>query len=422
VRSLLANRKVWIWAGAWILTRALIVSHVGFWNDVNGIQLEDVALYGAWADDLSAGILPTEEAWQYPPGAAFLLLLPELGWASYSDSFVAAMLAFDLLGLVLIATLSRREGSDAGVWVWLLAMPMLRALPVLRFDLVPAVIAIAALLVIHRRPNWFGALAGLGAAVKVWPIVVLLGEWDRRRLLYGCIAALVAIAYVFIVSAFAFDGDQLSFLTEQNGRGLQVEAVASLPWHLDHYITGEPPPNALRFGAWEIVSNTADTVADLLKWASLAALAAAAAWWLARARAIRDGREDLTTAVVSRDFVFTIVLFLVVTSRVLSPQYMVWLLGLAAVVLTARGSNLVRPAWIVVGAAVLSTSAYGFSGAYTGYFDVYGSPFNMLVRNVALLVAAADASITMVRLVRGKLGQNPAHGDQTRDRASPVAS
>jgi hypothetical protein len=407
VRSLLTNRKVWIWAGVWVLTRALIVSQVGFWNDVSGVQLEDVSLYGAWAGDLSAGILPNEEAWQYPPGAAFVLLLPELGWANYGHSFVATMLGFDLAGLVLIATLARREGSDAGVWVWLLAMPMLRTLPVLRFDLVPAVIAIAALLVIHRKPNWFGALAGLGAAVKVWPIVVLFGEWDRRRLFYACAAALVAIAYVFVVSAFAFDGDQLSFLTEQNGRGLQVEAVASLPWHVDHFVSGEPPPNALRFGAWEIVSNSADVVADLLKWASLAALAAAAAWWLARARAIRDGREDLAGAVVSRDFIFAIVLLLVVTSRVLSPQYMVWLLGLAAVVLTARSSHLVRPAWIVVGAAILSTSAYGFSGAYTGFFDVYGSPFNMIVRNLALLVAATDATITMAKLVRGRQPSGP---------------
>lgn len=407
MRSLLSNRKVWIWAGVWVLTRGLIVSHVGFWNDSTGIQLEDVSIYEVWADQLSSGILPNEEAWQYPSGAAFLLLLPELGWGNYGEAFVTTMLAFDLAGLVLLAILGRREGSDAGVWVWLLAMPMLRALPVLRFDLVPAVIAIAALVVIHRRPNWFGALAGLGAAVKVWPIVLLFGEWDRRRLLYACAAALVAIAYVFAVSAFAFDGDQLGFLSEQNGRGLQVESVASLPWHVDHYITGEEPHVALRYRAWEIESSVADAIAGLLKWASLAALFGAGAWWWARARAIRRGRQDLADAVVSRDFIFTVVLLLVVTSRVLSPQYMVWLLGLAAVVLTAGASRLRRPAWIVIAATVLTTSAYGSLGTYVSYYNVYGSPFNMLVRNLALLVAAIDATIVMVKLVRERQSGRP---------------
>lgn len=396
----IGNRKLWAWVGIWLLTRALVVVMVGFWRD-GGPQLEDVALYSAWVDDhLGMGSLPNDETWQYPPGAAFLLLIPDIGWSGYGDWFVATMLAFDFAGFLLIALLARREGSDVGVWVWLLAMPLLRALPVLRFDLVPTVAAVAALLVIHRRPAWFGVLAGVGAAIKVWPVILLFGEWDGRRLARAGLAALAAVIYVFVVAVFAFDSSPFHFLGEQGDRGLQVEAVASIPWHVEHLIGGEPPPNTVRYGAWEIVSHGADIVAGLLKWLAVAALAAAAAWWLARARAIRTGREDLKSAVVSRDFVFTVVLLLAVTSRVLSPQYMIWMLGLAAVVLSARASHLTRPAWIVVGAAILTTGAYGFTGAYTGYFDVYGSPFNMIVRNVALLVAAIDASVAMVRLVR----------------------
>jgi hypothetical protein len=401
MQSLLTSRKFWLWAIVWALTRFLIVSHVGFWNDSTGVQSEDVAIFGVWSEELGVHhTLPAEEAWQYPSGAALLMLLPRIGGGDFLEAFVVTMLVFDLIGFLLLAILGRREGSDAGVWVWLLAMPMLRALPVLRFDLAPTVIAIAALLVIHRRPTWFGALAGLGAMVKAWPIALLFGEWDRRRLLHACLGAAAAIALVFAVSAVAFDGNELGFLGEQNGRGLQVEAVASLPWHLDQYVTGQEPPTALRFRAWEITSHSADVVADLLKWAALAALVAAGAWWLARARAIRRGREDLTTAVVSRDFVFTVVLLLVVTSRVLSPQYMIWMLGLAAVVLTAGNSRLKRPAWIVIGAAVLTTSAYGPMGAYGTTFNVYGPAFIMLIRNLALLVAAIDASIAMYDLVR----------------------
>jgi hypothetical protein len=264
-------------------------------------------------------------------------------------------------------------------------MPLLRVLPVLRFDLVPTVIGIAALVVIHRRPNWFGALAGLGATVKVWPIAVLFGEWDRSRLLRAGAAAIATILLVFVISAVLF-GNQWAFLTEQNGRGLQIESVATLPWQVRQVVTGEVPPVALRFGAWEIASPSADVVASLLKWVAFGALVAAGAWWLARAREIRRGRIELADAAVSRDFVFTLVLLLVVTSRVLSPQYMIWMLGLAAVVLTASSSRVARPAWIVIGALILTTSAYG-------------SADDTLIRNVALLVAAVDASVTMLRLV-----------------------
>jgi hypothetical protein len=81
---------------------------------------------------------------------------------------------------------------------------------------------------------------------------------------------------------------------------------------------------------------------------------------------------------------------------------MIWMIGLSAVVLTARGSSLRRPAWTVVAAAVLTTAAYGPMGAYGTNYDVYGPAFLMLIRNVALIVAAVDASWTMVRLVRGR--------------------
>jgi len=378
---------LWIWVGVWVATRGLMVGDVGFWNHVSDLRLQDVNDYDVWSQYLTTNhALPDGETWQYPPGAAFLMLLPRLGLGTYGESFVGLMLLVDLVGLGLLAQLGRRTGNYTGVWVWLLGIPLLGTFPVLRFDLVPTVIGIAALVVIHRRPAWFGALAGLGASIKVWPIVLLFGEWDRRRLFRAVAAAIAAIALVLLVSAIAF-GDPARFLGEQNGRGLQEEAVATAPWQLRELITGEGPQRGIRYGAWEITSHNADVVAGLLKWLTLAALGAAAAWWWLRARAIRGGRTDLADAAVSRDFVFTIVLLLVVTSRVLSPQFMIWLLGLAAVVLTAGTTRLARPAWLVIGATILTTSAFG-------------SAESTLIRNLGLIAATVDASIAMILLVR----------------------
>jgi Glycosyltransferase family 87 len=386
VSQIRANRLVWIWLTVWIATRALIVANVGFWHDA-GPRLQDVNNYEVWSHYLTANhAIPGGESWQYPPGAAYLMLLPRLGPGAYGEAFVGLMLLVDLAGLALLALLGRRSDNFTGVWVWLLGVPLLGTFSVLRFDLVPTVIGIAALVVIHRRPNWFGALAGLGASIKAWPIVLLFGEWDRRRLIHATTAALGTIALVVVLSALAFD-DSTTFLSEQGARGLQEEAVATVPWQVQAMVTGEAPAREIRHGAWEIATPRADTVASLLKWLTVAALGAAAAWWWCRAKAIHAGRVDLADATVSRDFVFTIVLLLVVTSRVLSPQFMIWLLGLSAVVLMAGSTRLARPAWLVLGATILSTA-------------LFKSPENIVLRDLALLAAALDASIAMVAMVR----------------------
>lgn len=384
VAGALRSPRLWIFLGVWVLTRAMIVANVGFWHD-GPIEFEDVFRYEDWSNEIvEMGALPATDTWQYPPGAAAVMLIPRLSGGEFPESFIVMMLLFDLVGLGLIASFGRREERDAGVWVWLLGMPALYAFPILRFDLVPTVIAMAALLALARRPLWFGALAGIGATIKVWPILVLFGEWDRRRLSRALAAAVAACLAVLIASTIAF-GDSSGFLGEQSGRGLQMESVAALPWYVRDLVTGEAVPQMVRYGSYEIPSAAADTVADLLKFASLLALAAAAAWWWGRDRAIRAGRSDLANAATGYDFVFAIVLVLVVVSRVLSPQFMIWLLGLAAFVLCSRDSRLRVPAWIVFGAT---------------FVPALSSTQGTILRNSALLVAAAYSVWTLAMALR----------------------
>jgi hypothetical protein len=388
VRSLLGDRKHWIWLAIWLATRALIVAEVGFWATAHP-HLQDVGNYATWSHVLtSEGAFPGGDAWQYPPAAGLLMLIPRILPGGYGEAFVGLMLLADFIGLMLLARLGRRSGNDTGVWVWLLGMPLLGTFAVLRFDLVPTVIAIAALLVVHRRPQWFGALAGLGAAIKLWPVLVLFGEWDQRRLLRSALAAVAMVAVVFVATAIVF-GNPADFLSNGGDRGLQEEAVATIPWQLEQIVLGDPYPRAIRFGAWEIDSPTAKTVATVLELLTLAALAGAAAWWWRWRQRIREGWDWLADAAVSRDFVFTIVLLVVVTSRVLSTQYMVWLLGLAAVVLSAGTARLARPAWVVVGAAALSLATFK-------------SPELTLIRNLALLGATVDAAVATIGMLRDR--------------------
>ncbi|MFN8215832.1 MAG: glycosyltransferase family 87 protein [Solirubrobacterales bacterium] len=385
--------QAWLWLAIWVVTRALTVAEVGFWWS-RGPRLEDVARYDAWSHHLTQLLaFPDGPAWQYPPGAGLLMLLPRLAPFGYGEAFVALMLVADLVGLVLLARLGRESGNRTGVWVWLLAMPLLGPFAVLRFDLVPTVIVIGALLVVHRRPGRFGALAGLGAAIKLWPALLLFAEWQRSRLRTAVLAALAVGALVLVASTIAF-GDSVGFLTNGGDRGLQEEAVATIPWQVGQIVSGDPYAREIRFGAWEVAGGVAGDVANLLRVLSLAALLAAATWWWLRARAIRAGRAQLGEAAVSRDFVFALVLVIVVVSPVLSTQYMVWLLGLAAVVLSAGSPRLRRPAWIVVGATAVSTATFR-------------NPELIVLRDLALLAAAVDATAAMVRAL-GRPDEAPA--------------
>jgi Glycosyltransferase family 87 len=380
------SRKTWIWLALWLSTRALIVAEVGFWASPH-LHLQDVGTYEHWSHHLTGDhAFPGGNAWQYPPGAGLLMLLPRLAPFGYGEAFVGLMLLADLAGLLLLARLGRRSGDDTAVWVWLLGMPLLGTYSVLRFDLVPTVLAIGALLVIHRRPRWFGALAGLGATIKLWPALVLFGEWDRSRLLRSVLVAAAVVALVLAASTIAF-GDAIGFVSHGKGRGLQEEAVGAIPWQLGQIFGGDPYPREVHNGAWEVAAPVADTVATALRLLTLGALAAAAVWWRCRERAIRAGQARLAAAGVSLDFVFTLVLLVVVTSPVLSPQYMVWLLGLGAVVLSAGSASLRRPAWIVIGAAALSTATFR-------------SPELTLLRDLALLWATVEAATAMVQVLR----------------------
>ena len=391
LRSLFRSRMFWIWTAVWIVAGALMVVQVGFWNHVNGVNYQDTNQYSLWSEILAhQRIMPPEDTWQYPPGAAFLLLVPRIvvHWfgAAYQPSFMVTMILVDLAGLGVMIHLARRTGRNVGVWIWLLAMPLLQAFPILRFDLVPTVLIMAALAVVHRRPAWFGALVGLGAAIKIWPIVALFGEWNRRRLLRSAVVAVGVIALAFAIAAHMF-GDQSTFIDNQDVRGLEVEAVGAMPWYLRQTVTGETAATVQRDGSLEISSGVADAIAVVLKWLGLLVLVAAALWWVARDRGIRRGRLDLGEAAVSIDFIFTVVLLQIVVSRVLSPQYMVWLVGLSAVILTAGTRRMARPGWMVVGAVVLTAG-------------LYQSPANMLIRNTTLLVASLDAALAMVLLLR----------------------
>jgi len=93
----------------------------------------------------------------------------------------------------------------------------------------------------------------------------------------------------------------------------------------------------------------------------------------------------------------TAVLISMITSRVLSPQYTVWILGLLAI------TAFEPPRYFNKIAALLCISAFAGNLIYPGYYIAYevGEPFAMLIQTVRLMTLLAATIICFVSLLEG---------------------
>lgn len=397
----------------WLLTRGLILALVFLIGRGDAARMQDVGYYLEVARHIvDTRTMPATEMWQYPPGAALVLVMPLLaGVAGYATAFVLFMAACDAAITRMLLALGRRHGSRLGLWAWLLAMPWLREYPMLRFDLVPALLAVAALAVLARRPALLGLLAGAGALVKAWPVIVLAAEWRPRRVLVATVlAATTFLGGIGIAGALL--GPQGGALDNQAGRGLQTESVAATPWHVEAIADGRLAELRYGSGASEIADPRAEQVADSLRWATLAAAAVLGAWWALRMVLLRRdplALGHLASAAAGIDLVFVGVLLAMVTSRVLSPQFMVWLLAVAAVALCARDTRMHVPAWLVLAATILT-------------FGVLRFPEALVVRNALLVAASVAGLVQLLRMLApsAAAGRSGLHDEVQLERSDPL--
>ncbi|MGY0024418.1 glycosyltransferase 87 family protein [Streptomyces sp. cg35] len=360
----------------WLLTRAamllLLVRDDAHPLGVGGVAREVHGLYARWAATLAHGSFPAgDPMWQYPPGAGPVLLAPGLlPGLTYFQAFVALTLAADAL---VTYVLVRGDRDPRGGWLWTAGLPLLLHIPLARYDVQVTALAVLALLAVHEAPRLSGALAAVGALVKVWPALTLLGAPRGRTTREAWGAALAAGAALLLVLAVAFRSP-FSFLGGQGGRGVQIESLGGTLLAFAR-LAGWPGQVRYQYGAMEFVGPHVGIVAG----ASLALTAAAFGlllWWRVRARQY--------SAATPYDAALCAVLMFTVTSRVISPQYLIWLLGLSAVCLTSRRTTQRTVALLVLAAAAVSALAYPvlyedvMAGTWTGVAV-------MTVRNALLL-------------------------------------
>ncbi|TWV41265.1 DUF2029 domain-containing protein [Streptomyces misionensis] len=391
-------------ATVWLATRALmlwLLAHDGSPLLGGGSVAREVwRLYVHWYGVLAQGTFPTHDPlWQYPPGAGAVLLLPGLvPGLTYFQAFVGLTLAADALIAGALVRAGRRDGrSLLGAALWTGGLPLLLHLPLARYDVQVTALAVLSLLTAARSPRAGGVLGALGALVKGWPALVLLGtpRGGPTRTAWAWAAGAGTVVLGLLSLSLRHP---LSFLAEQGGRGVQIESLGGTALNLARHAGWSGRPH-YQYGAIELVGPYVSVVAA----GSLALTAAAfglLVLWRLRARHWNEATPY--------DAALCAVLLFTVTSRVISPQYMVWLLGLAAVCLTSRRTGQRPVAVLVLAASALSTVVYPLcygeviAGSWTGCLLMLG-------RN-GLLTAAA--LLSFLRLWRA-CGPSAAKSGQT---------
>jgi hypothetical protein len=356
-------------------------------------------IYQGWYDVLRTGTFPQDDVtWQYPPAAALAILSPALlPFLEYTQAFFLMAFAADLVVLLLLLYAGLRDGRRLrGAWVWVAGVPLLGPTVYSRYDVMVTAVAVAAVLAAARHPKVAGALVGFGALLKVWPALILVGI--RRRSVWASAAVTGAVvAGLFSVSmpgAFAF-------LTYQRERGTEVESLGSLVFHIARH-HGWNGSVLLNYGSVEFLGPWVTLVSTAALTLTGMAFGMLLLWRLTATRF-----EAHTAA----DAALVAVLMFTTTSRVISPQYMVWLVGLAAACLCFRASRMGVPAVLVLVACFVTVLEFPI-----WFADVVGStPLGialLLVRNGLLVLATVVAMRELWRATVPKRTQPPALPDQ----------
>jgi uncharacterized membrane protein len=272
-----------------------------------------------------------------------------------------------------------------------------------RFDLWPALLSAGALaaLVAGRERLGFGML-GLAVSAKIYPGVLLpiaLLYVARRRggrealVGLGVFAAVLA-ALLVPFAVLSWDG-LLHAFTEQARRPLQIESLGSSLLLAAADLGGYEPTIVSSFGSQNLSGQLPDTLAGLQTALQIVAVVAV---WILFAVSSR-GTPQLFAASAAAVAAFA------AFGKVLSPQFLIWLIPLVPLVLGRRGLVV----WALFALALGLTHAYFPKRYFDGLLTLETGPvWTLLVRNLVFVslvaVLAALVASSRRRSVPGATG------------------
>jgi hypothetical protein len=341
------------------------------------VSVNDLYLYRSMTGLVQDGLAPyLDWGFEYPP----LAIVPIALGGAFGNTEGVYPVTFGLLMLGCLLAVQAWAGALAGraaAWAVALSPVLLGAMIRTHYDLLPVAMVAGALALFARgRSTPAFAVLGLGTATKLFPALLvpiavlwLVARGERERVVPG-IAAFAAVV-ALVCAPFLSDGfvDQFRFHLE---RPVQIESTPALVLSVlgESSVTGTPQrPDEFKSNGLD--GGPADGVSAVFTVLFLFAYAAV----LVLARSAGDVRRLTLLSLAA-------VVAFIALGRVLSPQYMIWLLPFAAAA-WAWGDRAI--ALLCAGAALLTLIEFP-----TRYFDLVDQDAGVValvgVRNGVLLV------------------------------------
>jgi uncharacterized membrane protein len=363
----------------------------------DSFQIIDTPVYQDYGERMAAGEMPYRDfELEYPPGALPVFWLPTLGPAEHYRSIFEILMwtcAAALLALVVRTVADRgvSPGRVLGAAVLVGLFPLLLGSVVLtRYDLWPAALTAAALaaLLAGRERLALGVL-GLAVAAKIYPLVLLppalIYVWRRsgRREALVAAGAFVAVLAVVVAPFALIAPDGLAdSLGRQLGRPLQIESLGASFLLAAHQLGFYEPTVVSTHGSQNLAGGLPDALATVQTIVQGLALVGIWALFL---------RGPATAARLTAACAGSVVVF-VAFGKVLSPQFLIWLVPLVPLVLAWPSTTV----WLLAAAAYVTTHLW-FPTRYWDIVALEPVGWLVLIRNlllVALAVALAAALVT----------------------------
>ena len=246
-RRLLARSPIVLW-GAFLFAH-VVLSVLGLYG--SGWPLGDVtSVYRFWSEQATASDywVGIDADWVYPILALAPMLAAQVGAEALAGipAFTVASLGPGLYALSWLALVTALNVGAFGVltgwggsrhrytaaWWWIGFLLLLGPIALGRIDSVTVAFAVVGVLWAFSRPRVAALVLTIAAWIKVWPgaivIAMVVASRDRWRILATAVGTSLAVAALAL--SFGSGTNVLSFVTEQTGRGLQVEAPAATAW------------------------------------------------------------------------------------------------------------------------------------------------------------------------------------------------